>query len=57
MTTTAQPPVVDFQTPIGKKILLGEPLFTIHAETQGELAYSLAYAMTHDGIVQIGDAQ
>jgi thymidine phosphorylase len=33
----------------------GQPLFTIHAETPGELAYSLAYANAHRDIVQIGD--
>jgi thymidine phosphorylase len=48
---------VDFHAPLGRHVLRGEPLFTIHAETRGELAYSLAYAMAHDGIVQFGHAQ
>lgn len=48
---------VDFHAPIGRQVLRGEPLFTIHAETQGELAYSLAYATVHGDIVQIGDDQ
>jgi thymidine phosphorylase len=48
---------VDFHAPVGKQVRRGEPLFTIHAETQGELAYSLAYAMAHTDIVQIGDGQ
>ena len=47
---------VDFHAPVGTKVSRGQLLFTIHAETQGELAYSLAYAMAHDDIVQIGDA-
>jgi thymidine phosphorylase len=48
---------VDFHAPAGTKVSRGQPLFTIHAETQGELAYSLAYAMAHGDIVQIGDGQ
>ena len=48
---------VDFHAPLGRQVLRGEPLFTIHAETQGELAYSLAYAVANNDIVQIGDAQ
>jgi thymidine phosphorylase len=48
---------VDFHAPIGTKVLRGQPLFTIHTETPGELAYSSAYAVAHDDIVQIGDGQ
>jgi thymidine phosphorylase len=48
---------VDFLAPVGTKVLRGQPLFTIHAETQGELAYSLTYAMAHGDIVQIGEGQ
>ena len=48
---------VDFHAPLGTKVSRGQPLFTIHAETQGELAYSLAYANAHGDIVQIGDGQ
>lgn len=48
---------VDFHAPIGTTVSRGQPLFTIHAETQGELAYSLTYAMAHGDIVQIGDGQ
>jgi hypothetical protein len=44
----------DFHAPVGKHMHRGEPLFTILAETQGELAYSLAYATAHGDIVQIG---
>jgi thymidine phosphorylase len=48
---------VDFHAPVGTRVSCGQPLFTIHAETQGELAYSLAYATAHGDIVQIGDGQ
>lgn len=48
---------IDFHAPMGRHVLRGEPLFTIHAETQGELAYSLAYANAHGDIVQIGPEQ
>ena len=46
---------VDFHAPLGRTVQRGEPLFTIHAETEGELDYSLSYAKTHSNIVQIGD--
>jgi len=48
---------VDFHVPVGSHVLRGEPLFTIHAETQGELAYSLSYANAHSDIVKIGAEQ
>jgi thymidine phosphorylase len=48
---------VDFHAPVGTKVSRGQPLFTIHAETPGELAYSLAYATAHGDIVQIGEGQ
>lgn len=48
---------VDFHSPVGRHVSRGEPLFTIHAETPGELAYSLTYANAHGEIVQIGGGQ
>ena len=48
---------VDFHAPVGMKVSRGQPLFTIHAETPGELAYSLTYATAHGDIVQIGDGR
>jgi thymidine phosphorylase len=47
---------VDFHAPIGKEVQYGEPLYTIHAESEGELNYSLTYALVHENIVQIGEA-
>jgi thymidine phosphorylase len=38
--------------PVGK----GQPLFTLHADTLGELAYAQDYLAAHDGIITIGDA-
>jgi thymidine phosphorylase len=48
---------VDFHAPVGTKVSRGQPLFTVHAETPGELAYSLTYATAHSDIVQIGDGR
>lgn len=46
---------VDFHAPVGRKLRRGEPLYTIHAETPGELAYSLGYATAHAEIVRLGE--
>ena len=37
----------------GSRIERGEPLFEVHAHTQGELAYALEYAWAHPGILTI----
>ena len=39
---------------IGEMVEKGEPLFTIHAETPGELAYALDYAAVNDSIFTVG---
>jgi thymidine phosphorylase len=33
---------------VGEKVEAGEPLYTIHAETPGELEYALAFAAVND---------
>jgi thymidine phosphorylase len=38
---------VELHTPLGAVARRGQPLFTIHAETPGELAYALAYAQAN----------
>jgi thymidine phosphorylase len=38
---------LDFHIHLGQNILKGEPLFDIHAETQGELTYALDFLQTH----------
>lgn len=40
---------------LGDRVDAGAPLYTIHAESRGELAYALAYARTRPGIVALGD--
>jgi thymidine phosphorylase len=46
---------LDFHAPIGTPVSAGQPLFTIHAETPGQLDYALSYAGGHSDIVRIGD--
>jgi thymidine phosphorylase len=38
---------------VGDMVPAGEPVFTIHAETAGELAYALAYAGSRPHIVNL----
>jgi thymidine phosphorylase len=41
-------------TPVGSEVSKGDPLFTVHAETAGELDYALDYARTHQSVITIG---
>jgi thymidine phosphorylase len=41
---------------VGDSVEAGGPLYTIHAESRGELAYALTYARTRPGIVALGEA-
>jgi thymidine phosphorylase len=43
--------------PLGSRVERGQPLFTMHAETPGELAYALAYLYSQPPIVEIGNDQ
>ena len=45
-----------FHAPLGTVVAVGQPLFTLHAGSPGELAYALAYAQAQDNLVTIGDA-
>jgi thymidine phosphorylase len=38
---------------VGAAIVRGQPQFTVHAESPGELAYALAYVDAHPDIVTI----
>ena len=38
---------------VGDAVTRGMPLFLVHAESRGELAYALAYARTHPDILAI----
>ncbi len=44
---------VDLHTPVGTKTETGQPLFTVHAESPGELDYALNYLEGEDGIIKI----
>ena len=46
---------VDFGAPLGMSVSHGQPLFTIHAQSRGELAYALDYARAHPDIVLVGE--
>jgi thymidine phosphorylase len=47
---------IDFHVRIGSQVDGGQPLFTLHAETPGELAYAQEYLAAHPDIVVIGEA-
>jgi thymidine phosphorylase len=38
---------------LGDRIAAGQPLFTLHAQASGELAYALAYVNAQPPIVEI----
>ncbi|CAM2889815.1 thymidine phosphorylase family protein [Legionella anisa] len=46
---------VDFLTPIGTSIEKGQPLFTIHAESVGELNYARHFISGKKDIISIGE--
>jgi len=44
---------VDFHAPLGSIVKLGQPLYTVHAETPGELAYALDYAKSQTEMIEV----
>lgn len=38
---------------VGRQVDAGEPLYTIHAEAPGELAYALDYVEAHENVIQM----
>ncbi len=44
---------LELHTPLGSTVGKGQPLFTVHAETPGELAYALNYVALQPGIVHV----
>ena len=40
---------------LGNPVAAGEPLFTIHAETPGELAYGLDYVAANPDLMQLAE--
>ena len=46
---------LELHAPVGRELSAGEPLFTLHAETPGELAYALAYAGANPDVIELGE--
>jgi thymidine phosphorylase len=44
---------VEMHVRLGDQVRAGMPLCTIHAESEGELAYALAYAQTNPELFEI----
>ncbi|MEQ8388901.1 MAG: thymidine phosphorylase family protein [Alphaproteobacteria bacterium] len=44
---------VEIHVRLGATVDAGEPLYTVHAETPGELAYSLGYVEANDDIIDL----
>jgi thymidine phosphorylase len=47
---------IDLHVRLGQGVARGQPLFTLHAESPGELAYAREYLTAHDDVVVIGAA-
>jgi thymidine phosphorylase len=41
---------------VGDRIETGQPMFTVHAQTRGELAYAMEYVRRHPCIVTLAEA-
>lgn len=46
-----------FDAPIGRQVTAGDLLFTVHAESPGELRYALEYLSHHPEIVRVEDGE
>ncbi|MFN4142120.1 thymidine phosphorylase family protein [Aestuariivirga sp.] len=44
---------VDFHAALGTPVERGQPLYTVHAQTRGELGYALSFARAHGDIIGI----
>lgn len=53
---TAKAAGLELHASLGERVESGSPLFTIHAESPGELSYALAYAQSRLGIMDIEDS-
>lgn len=47
---------IDLHTPTGTEVTKGQPLFTVHADSPGELAYALDYLENQQNIVCVDEA-
>jgi thymidine phosphorylase len=48
---------LEFHTRIGTRVEAGQPLFTLHAESPGELEYAANYVAANPGIVDVGEVE
>ena len=46
---------LELHAPVGRELSEGEPVFTLHAESPGELAYALAYAGANPDVIALGE--
>ena len=46
---------LDLHAPLGHEVSAGEPLFTLHADTPGELDYALAYAAANTDVIALAE--
>jgi len=53
---TAPAAGLDLHVRVGDRVAPGQPLFTVHAQATGELAYALDYLAKQEGIVMLGPA-
>lgn len=44
---------LELHAPLSARVEVGSPLYTLHAESPGELAYAVAYTATHAGIIVV----
>jgi len=49
----SKPAGVEFQTRIGAEVAKGDVLFTLHAESRGEIAYAKEYVKSHSPIIEV----
>ncbi len=47
---------VEIHVRVGDTVAVGEPLYTVHAETPGELTYSLGYVVANEDIIDLAEA-
>jgi len=48
---------IEMHVRLRQRVQKGEPLYTIHAEHEGDLHYALGYALGTDGVVTVGEGE